>query len=119
MRRAWIAAATLSLASAHAQNAEQPASGWEVGVRYWLSTGETSSSHDASSQSCFGVPCGNPTSTLTYDKLDAHTVELYARKSFGERWFVKGNAGIGVIPNGRLVDQDFVVFQILALESVS
>jgi hypothetical protein len=102
-----------------AQDPPEAARSVEIGVRYWLSTGKTSSSHDASSQDCFGVPCGNPTSTLTYDNLDAHTVELYARKGFDQGWFLKGNAGIGVIPNGTLVDQDFVVTQFLVFETTS
>lgn len=93
-----------------------PAAGLEIGVRYWLSTGMTRSSHDASN---FVPSLGNPTSTLTYDNLAAHTAELYARKSFGERWFVKGNAGLGVIPNGRFVDQDFFAGQALFLETES
>src|SRR3954471_16474936 len=88
--------------------------GLQIGLRYWISTAKTQSSHDASG---FDPNVGKPTSTLTYDKLAAHTAELYARKSFGERWFVKGNAGIGVIPNGRLVDQDFFARQALLLET--
>ena len=123
MRAVWRYAATLafscSMASAALAQDAEPGAGLEIGVRYWLSTGETSTSHDASSGTCFGVPCGNPTSTLTYDQLNASSVELYARKRFGEQWFVKGNAGIGVVPNGRLIDQDFVVNQLLVLESVS
>lgn len=88
----------------------------ELGVRYWMSTGQTRSSHDAS-----GVDpiLGNPTSTLSYDKLAAHTAELYARKALGERWFVKGNAGIGTITHGRLVDQDFATSQALIFETTS
>jgi hypothetical protein len=76
----------------------------------------TTSSHDASG---LDPTLGNPTSTLTYDKLDSQTVELYARKGFHENWFVKGNVGIGTIPNGRLVDQDFFAGQALFLETVS
>jgi len=100
--------------------AQEAPSSLEIGVRYWLSTGKTNHGHDASSQDCFvGIPCGNPTSTLTYDNLGAHTAELYARKALAEGWFVKGNAGIGTIPNGRLIDQDFVVDQILVFETTS
>jgi hypothetical protein len=88
----------------------------QLGLRYWISTAKTQSSHDASG---FNPTVGNPTSTLTYDKLAAHTAELYARKSLGERWFVKGNAGIGAIANGRLVDQDFFAGQALFLETES
>src|SRR5262245_44920088 len=98
MRRAWFLAAACLIGSAQAQSASEERAGWELGVRYWLSTGETKSSHDASSSDCLtGIPCGNPTSTLTYDRLDANTIELYARKGFGERWFVKGNVGLGSV----------------------
>jgi hypothetical protein len=128
MRKTWLLVAALCFAAdagaqpapeaqASAAQAEPEArAGWELGVRYWLSTGSTKSSHDASG---LDPTAGNPTSTLTYDKLAAHTAELYARKSFGERWFVKGNAGIGAIPNGRLVDQDFFAGQALFLETES
>jgi hypothetical protein len=116
VRAAWfLVAAILVVAGAQAQEPEA-ASSLEVGVRYWVSNGKTQSSHDAS-----GVDpiLGNPTSTLTYDNLGAHTAELYARKALAERWFVKGNAGIGTIPNGRLIDQDFAVSQILIFETTS
>ena len=67
MRAVWRYAATLafSCSTADAALAQEaaPGAGVEIGVRYWLSTGETSSSHDASGGTCFGVPCGNPTST--------------------------------------------------------
>jgi hypothetical protein len=97
----------------------------EAGVRYWVSKGSTDRSHDASGFSCSFAgdvyPCGKPTSTLNYDNLGAHALELFARKSLDSGWFAKGNLGIGVIPNGRLTDQDFVnpPFQDLALETVS
>ena len=69
-------------------------SGWELGARYWLSTGQTKRSHNAQGE--FPV-LGNPTSVLTYDDLTAHAIELHARKSFANRWFVKGNLGLGEI----------------------
>lgn len=104
------------MAGAHAQNPPEATSGLEIGVRYWLSTGNSKSSHDATAVAPL---LGNPTSTLTYDNLGAHTAELYARKGFGDRWFVKGTAGIGAIPSGRLVDQDFLATQILLFETTS
>lgn len=117
MRGAWfLAAAICVVAGAHAQNPPETASGLEIGVRYWISTGSTTSSHDASG---FDPILGNPTSTLTYDNLGANTLELYARKGFAGDWFIKGNAGIGAIPNGRLVDQDFFAGQALFLETES
>jgi hypothetical protein len=105
-----------ALAQSQPDPAAEAASTLEVGVRYWVSTGKTTSSHDAS-----GVDpiLGNPTSTLTYDKLGAHTAELYARKAFGERAFIKGNVGIGTIPHGEFIDQDFFVGQALFLETTS
>jgi hypothetical protein len=117
MRGAWIfAAAVVAAAGAHAQTPPEPASGLEIGVRYWVGSGMTTSSHDASN---FDPALGNPTSTLTYDQLDSQTLELYARKRFLEHWFVKGNVGLGTIPNGRFVDQDFFAGQALFLETVS
>jgi hypothetical protein len=116
MRAVWIfVVAIVAAAGARAQEPVR-SSDLEIGMRYWVGTGMTTSSHDAS-----GVApgLGNPTSTLTYDELGANTLELYARKGFGEAWFVKGNLGIGVISNGRFVDQDFFAGQALFLETVS
>lgn len=118
---------TLALALlAPAALAQQPSSAeWdrlEIGARYWVSTGKTTRGHDASSEDCFtGIACGNPTSTLTYGGLDTNAVELYARKAFGESWFVKGLAGIGRVNTGTFTDQDFVLpgSQIMFLETVS
>jgi len=116
MRGAWVfAAAMLAAGGAQAQQAEETA-GFELGIRYWVGTGMTTSSHDASG---LNPAAGNPTSTLTYDKLDSQTLELYARKRFREHWFVKGNVGLGTIPNGRFIDQDFFAGQALFLETVS
>jgi hypothetical protein len=106
MRRACIAAATVFLiASAHAQT-EQQGSGWEVGVRYWLSSGMTRRAHDASS---FDPTLGNPTSRLEYDDMWANSIELYGRKTLGEKAWIKGYAGLGRINTGTFTDQDFVV----------
>jgi hypothetical protein len=120
MRQAWfLGAAILVVAGAQAQDPPEAASGLEFGVRYWAAGGKTERAHDASQQF---PAAGNPTSVLTYDKLYSNIAELYARKPFGERWFVKGNVGIGSIRNGRLVDQDYdSAFgqQILVFETVS
>jgi hypothetical protein len=95
----WLAAG-----AAGAQNAQEPSPSLEFGLRWWVNTGSTSRSHDAS-----GVDptVGNPTSTLAYTNLDANAGELFARKRIGERWFVKGNVGLGQINTGTLTDQDF------------
>jgi hypothetical protein len=113
--RRFIVLAVLVTSGALAQDPPDTARGLEIGVRYWVGTGMTKSSHDASG---LDPTAGNPTSTLTYDKLDSHTVELHARKSFAD-WYVKGNVGVGRISNGRFVDQDFFAGQALFLETVS
>jgi outer membrane protease len=94
----WLSAVALT---AQAQD-------WELGVRYWLSTGMSERSHNAQGAA---PGLGNPTSVLTYERLDAHALELHARKRFGERWFVRGNAGLGWIRNGSLDDEDFLAGQ--------
>jgi hypothetical protein len=92
------------------------AQGWEFGARYWYSQATTQRSHNAQG----AVPAlGNPTSVLTYGELDAHSVELHARKDFGERWFVRGNAGLGWIQRGSFDDEDFFAGQMKFSDSTS
>src|SRR5262249_12542234 len=50
-----------------------------------------------------------PTSTLEYDDMWANSGELYARKALGEKWWIKGNAGLGRINTGTFTDQDFII----------
>ena len=105
MRTVWLAiAAMLAAGGAQAQPAEE-APGFEFGVRYWLSSGTTTRSHDASRF----PPLANPTSTLEYDDMWANSIELYARKTLGEKWWVKGYAGVGRINTGTFTDQDFII----------
>jgi hypothetical protein len=99
-----FAAALLTAAGAQAQPATE-AAGFEFGVRYWLSSGMTRRSHDASRF----PPLANPTSTLEYDDMWANSIELYARKALGEKWWVKGSAGVGRINTGTFTDQDFII----------
>ena len=82
----------LALAMSPLASAQEP---WpisrrgELGVRYWLSTGETKISHNAQ-----GVDptLGNPTSVLVYGNLDAHVLEDLGGQNFAitcssrERW---------------------------------
>jgi hypothetical protein len=123
MRQAWfLGAAILVVAGAQAQNPPEAARGLEAGVRYWLSTGKTERGHDASGGTFMGFPLGNPTSVLAYDNLDANVIELYARKGFGDRWFVKGNLGIGRVNTGMLTDSDYLSVsgrQVLFVETIS
>lgn len=81
----------------------------ELGVRYWLSTGETRHSHNAQG---VAPSLGNPTSTLTYENLDAHTLEIFGRTTFAERWFLKGVVGVGRINTGNFDDEDFAAGQV-------
>jgi hypothetical protein len=95
---------------ASAAGAQEPPSRFrgELGVRYWYSTGIHKHSHNA--QDAF-PEFGNPTSVLTYENLDAHTVEVYGRQTFGERWFLKGMLGVGRIFNGSFDDEDYFAGQ--------
>ncbi len=86
----------------------------ELGLRYWLSTGDTSWNHTA------GEPAlGSPTSVLTYDRLEGHSAELYFRRYFRETWFVRGNAGLGTIRKGSFDDEDFAARQVKFSETTS
>src|SRR5439155_22727099 len=78
---------------------------YEVGARYWLSSGKRVSSHNAQ-----GVDptLGNPTSTLTYNTLTGHAVELYGRRNSPARRFTRGSVGLGLLRNGWLEDEDLV-----------
>ena len=64
----------------------------DLGVRYWLSTGETKISHNAQ-----GVDptLGNPTSVLVYGNLDAHVLELFGRENFRNNLVPQGGGGRG------------------------
>ena len=77
---------------------------WEVGARYWLSSGNTVRAHNAQ-----GVDptLGNPTSVLQYDTLTGHAIELHARKVLDGRWFGRGNLGVGWVRKGWFDDEDF------------
>jgi hypothetical protein len=76
----------------------------ELGVRYWLSTGETERSHNAQSRD---PTLGNPTSVLLYENLDANVLELFGRQNFRNNLFVKGTLGVGRINTGSFDDEDF------------
>src|SRR4051812_2995030 len=109
MRHLVILLVSTMAATAHAQE-------WQFGARYWYSQATTQRSHNAQG----AVPAlGNPTSVLTYDELNAHSVELHARKDFAERWFVRGNAGVGRIQRGSFDDEDFFAGQMKFSDSTS
>ena len=101
--RAVILALALSPVPAAAQHAFPEAPAGEIGLRYWVSSGESKRSNAAPGR-------GDPSSVLTYDNLDANSLELLGR--LGRTWFVKGNAGIGRINTGEAIAQDFASGQI-------
>jgi len=88
----------------------------ELGIRYWLSTGENKHAHNAQGL----VPSlGNPTSVLLYENLDANVLEIFGRQRFAERWFLKGTLGIGRINTGSFDDEDFAAGQVKFSDTTS
>ena len=73
---------------------------WEVGGRYWYSTGK-------SSLDLFDTTGALLVSRLTYDGLTAHSGELFFRGQHNSGFFVKGYVGGGSITGGALTDEDF------------
>ena len=88
----------------------------DLGVRYWLSTGETKISHNAQG---LDPTLGNPTSVLVYGNLDAHVLELFGRENFRNNLFLKGAVGVGRINRGYLEDEDFDVGQVTSSQTTS
>jgi len=113
-----LLAALAALALAHPSAAQEGSfeRGFELGVRYWLSSGENRFSHNAQGSD---PTLGNPTSILTYEDLRAHALELHGRSDVGNGWFVKGNAGLGVIRKGSFDDEDYEAGQAKILDSTS
>lgn len=95
---------------APAAGAQEPPSHFngELGLRYWYSSGVHKHSHSAQNEF---PQFGNPTSVLTYENLDAHAAEIYARQSIGDRWFIKGILGGGAIITGSFDDEDYFAGQ--------
>lgn len=88
----------------------------ELGVRYWLSSGENKHAHSAQ-----GVDpsLGNPTSVLLYENLDANALELFGRGLFAREWFLKGLLGVGRINTGSFDDEDFRAGQVKFSDTTS
>ena len=108
--------ATVFLLGASVAVAQERDTRWELGLRYWYSTGSLQWSHNAQGSDPFA---GNPTSLLTYEDATAHAIELHARRNLGTRWFVRGLAGLGGIHDGSLSDEDFAVGQLRFSQSES
>ena len=88
---------------------------FEVGARYWYSWGKINFGFTN------GDPLyGNPTSTLNWHGLAAHSGEAFARidhKPTG--MFVKGLFGLGSVVGGHIEDRDFLVQQISFSDTTS
>ena len=88
---------------------EKPLSSFafEVGGRYWYSSGRLGFGF-ANGSPLFG----NPTSTLDWRGLSAHSGEVFARiDHIPSGVFVKGLVGLGTIRGGHIDDLDFLVTQ--------
>jgi len=112
MRGAWFFIAAFISASAQAQNLQPASDNLEIGVRYWLSSGQTIRSLDATALDPTAIhPLAtgtlNPSTSTNYEQLDANVLELFARKRIDERWFAKGNVGLGKTGTGTLIDETF------------
>lgn len=117
MKIYWAIAVLWSLtAAANAQNQLAPAQRGDLGVRYWLSTGETKRSHNAQS---VDPTLGNPTSVLLYENLDANVAELFGRQNFRGHWFLKGILGYGWVNRGSFDDEDFNLGQVKFSDTTS
>ena len=76
-----------------------------LAIGTWISSGETSWSHDLSGISSIS---GNPTSELIYEDLESNIIELEGEIKLPHRVFLRTQFGFGTINDGRLVDDDFV-----------
>ena len=85
-----------------------PRSPWqiELGTRYWISSGRTQYDLYVDSPGT----TFSPISRLTYTSLLAHSGEVFGRADHATGAFVKGFIGGGVIPGGKLQDEDFPPF---------
>jgi hypothetical protein len=71
-----------------------------VGARYWYGMGSTS-------KDLYGLTRDVLNSRLTYDGMQSHSLEVYARLDHSSGWFWKGYAGGGLLTGGTLTDEDF------------
>jgi len=88
---------------------EKPVSpfAFEVGGRYWYSSGRLAFAF-ANGNPLFG----NPTSTLDWRGLSAHSGEVFARiDHIPSGVFVKGLVGLGTVTGGHIDDLDFLATQ--------
>lgn len=85
---------------------------FEAGARYWYSIGQNRFAFANKTDLFFGIPLGNPTSTLDWDRMQGHSGELFARVDHRPTGlFAKGLIGGGVIKGGDMDDLDFLITQ--------
>ena len=107
----------LAISPAAAAEEEWPsARRGELGVRWWVSTGETKMSHNAQG---LNPAFGNPTSVLVYENLDANVFELFGRQDFRNNLFLKAAVGAGRINVGAFDDEDFNAGQVKFSDTTS
>lgn len=107
----------LAISPAAAAQEEWPgARRGDLGVRWWVSTGETKLSHNAQ---VLDPTLGNPTSVLVYENLDANILELFGRQNFRNNLFLKGALGVGRINVGSFDDEDFNAGQVKFSDTTS
>ncbi|MBO0662738.1 outer membrane beta-barrel protein [Jiella sp. MQZ9-1] len=87
---------------------------FEGGIRYWYSSGRFRKDLAATSSSSTSL-----ISRLTYDKLTAHSGELYGRVDSPWDVFLKGNVGLGKIVGGHMNDEDWGLFTAAPFTSYS
>ena len=81
---------------------------FETGLRYWYSSGTVNFAFTNTNPAF-----GNPTSTIDWNSLTAHTGEIFARLDHAPTGlFVKGLIGSGSIQEGDMIDRDFLVGQL-------
>ena len=92
-RRRRLASATVAAVSPYS---------FEIGARYWYSTGKFS-------KDLFDDPRSSDllNSRLTYDGLTAHSFEAFGRVNLPSGLFLKGYAGVSGLSSGKLNDEDF------------
>ena len=70
------------------------------GLRYWYGLGSTS-------KTLYGFSRDMLASRLTYDGMQSHSLEAFARLDHSSGLFWKGYAGGGLLSGGNLQDEDF------------
>ena len=113
LRAVMVRLVMTTTASAWAQDLEtQTRPPVELSVGSWLfTTGETTWSHDASRMN---PVLGKPSSKLTYKDNDTHIIDLGAKFSLTQRWYLQGHGGFSVdLDRGRLIDDDYLAGQYL------